>query len=154
MENIKIGDFVVMNGKYPGSENKKDVIFQVIGLGKLRGADGVVLKGYGPYWLDGVEKVIQKTAKEMFEELNYQFRGVSHNCGFSEEEGVEIWEHVLPDDVENYIHDQWRIFFRYDTHVYVPFIGDVDAKTLKAIYKRFEELGWLDENTGNGGNQS
>ena len=73
------------------------------------------------------ERIEEKTAKEMFEKLGYQYRHVD-KCILCEKDDISI-------------------FFANDTKcvtkhkVFVKSIG-ITSKEIKAIQKQFEELEW------------
>ena len=81
-------------------------------------------------------KVQMKTAKEMFEEMDFEqtiYKNVI-SYEFEKFDGIYNWKLICFDLM-------FKTF--YIDAKYEP--TSIDVKTFKAIYKQCEELGWLNE---------
>lgn len=81
-----------------------------------------------------------KLARELFEELGYKYGKYSYGIYYLKDTGSFIYQIWFNKFLKKYM---TRVDDRTSTEPEEP--NFVDAKTLKAIYKQFEELGWLDD---------
>ena len=81
-----------------------------------------------------------KSAKELFEELGYKYGDYSNGIRYFKDTGSFLYEIWFNKFLKKYM---TRVDDRTSKEPEEP--NFIDGKTLKAIYKQCEELGWLEE---------